>query len=112
MATMSKAQAILARLHTEIGGGAYTHETIEFVKTATSANGSLLVAAGTEAAVADAALVVAILDCPEIDLYEVGDTIVTRKAVRGVVANYDVIQFSDAAYDGETLGLDASIVIQ
>lgn len=112
MATSARKQAILAGLQTEIGGNAYTHETAEITMTATMANGSFLKADNTEAAIADVALVAGILDAPEIELYVDGDVFVTRVAKRNVIANSDVVQYSDAAFGGEALAiLDAKGVI-
>ena len=112
MATSARKQAILAGLQTEIGGNAYTHETVEITMTATMANGSFLKADNTEAAIADIAIVAGVLEAPEIELYADGDVFVTRVAKRNVIANSDVVQYSDAAFGGEALAiLDAKGVI-
>lgn len=111
MATSYREQAILATVGVETSGNAYTHETVEVTKTATMADGSFLVDAA-EAAIADVATVNGILDFPEIELYETGDVMLARVAKRSVIANYDVVQFSDAAFGGEALAiLDAKGVI-
>jgi len=115
MATSYRKQAILAGVQTEFGGNGYTHESVEVTITATMKNGSLLVGA-TEAAIADAATVDGILDDPMIDdgFYEVGDKVLTRVAKRNVIANKDVLTFSDGAYTSETLTLldGAGVILQ
>ena len=112
MATSERKQAILAGLQSELGGNAYTHETAEITMTATMANGSFLLADNTEAAIAEVATVAGILDAPEIEQYVDGDVFVARVAKRNVIANYDVVQFSDSAFGGEALAiLDAKGVI-
>lgn len=103
MATSARKQAILAGLQTELGGNAYTHETAEITMTATMKNGSLLLANNTEAAAAAFATVAGILDAPEVELYTTGDVFVARVAKRNVIANTDVLTFSDSAFAGETL---------
>ena len=103
MATSERKQAILAGLQTELGGNAYTHETAEITMTATMKNGSLLKTDNTEGLIADAATVVGVLDAPEIELYVDGDVFVARVAKRSVIANTDVLTFSDGAYTNETL---------
>jgi len=117
MSISNRGQAILAGVGTEFGGNGYTHETIEVVVTDTMCNGSLLVGS-VEAAVADIATVDGILDDPKfpmvgtagapevgqsLDFFSVGDTVMVRVAKNNVIANSDVINFSDANYDGETL---------
>lgn len=112
MTTSARKQAILDNVSTKVGGNAYTHETAEITVTATMANGSFLLANNTEAAVLDVATVAGILDAPELELYTTGDVFVTRVAKRNVIANYDVVQFSDAAFAGQALAiLDAKGVI-
>lgn len=105
MATSYRKQAILANVQTEIGGNSYTHESVEVTVTATMGNGSLLLANNTEGAVAAAATVEKIIDDPKFDdgFYTVGDTAFIRVATNNVIANSDVIKFSDAAYGSETL---------
>lgn len=111
MATSYRKQAILATLGVETSGNAYTHESVEVTVTDTMANGSFLVGTA-EAAVADVATVDGILDFPEIELHETGDVVFARVAKRGVIADYDVVKFSDAAFAGESLAiLDAKGVI-
>lgn len=113
MATSYRKQAILAGVQTELGGNAFTHESVEVTVTATMGNGSFLVGA-TEAAIADVATVDGILDDERFDsgFFEVGDVVLTRVAKRSVIANADVVKFSDAAFGGEALAiLDAKDVI-
>lgn len=112
MATSERKQAVLANVGTQVSGNAYTHESVEVTKTATMTNGSLLLATNLEAAVADAATVTGIIDYPQIDLAETGDVVLVSVAKRSVIANTDVINFSDAVYDGESLtALEAKGVV-
>jgi len=73
--------------------------------TDTMGNGSLLVAAGTEAAIADSATATGIIDDPKFDegFYKVGDQLLVPVAQRNLIANADVIKFSDGAYTNEAL---------
>lgn len=108
MPTSNRKQAILAGLQTEFRGNDWTHKTVEVTVTSTMRNGSLLIAANTEAAAADAANVTGIIDDPRFDEnfaegYDVGDVVLTRVARRDVIANSDVIRFSDVAYTNQTL---------
>lgn len=105
MATSHRKQAILAGVGTEISGNAYTHESVTLTVTATMGNGSLLLENNTEAAKAASADVVSIVDDPKFDdgFYKVGETVFTRVAKRSVIANKDVIKFSDGAYADEAL---------
>ena len=97
MSSSLRKQAILSGVTTESGGNGYTHESIQVTVTATMKNGSLLLASGLEAAAADAATVVGILDAPELEGKEVGDVVFTRVAKRNVIANTDVIKYSDTS---------------
>lgn len=108
MSSSLRKQAILSGVTTETGGNAYTHESIQVTVTATMANGSLMLATGLEAAEADAATVVGILDAPELEGTSVGDVIFTRLAKRNVIANTPVLQYSDEA-DVTTSALTALI---
>lgn len=114
MATSDRKQVVLAELQTELGGSAYTKETVEITMTSTMANGSLLLADNTEAAAADAATVAGVVDAPELELYEEGDVVVVSVVKRGVILNKDALTFSDAAYGSETLTalVDKGIVLQ
>ncbi len=75
-----------------------THQTETVVVTATMAHGSALVAANTEAAVADVALVTSIIDMPTYadEGFTVGDTITVNVAKRGCVVDESVVNYSDA----------------
>lgn len=75
-----------------------THETQSVTVTATMSNGSALVAAGTEAAIAGVADVTMVIDEPNWDDKEfvVGEVIDVNVAVRGCVFAPSVIHFSDA----------------
>ncbi len=75
-----------------------THETKSVTVTETMSNGSALVAAGTEAALADVATVTMVIDEPDWDDKEfvVGEVIDVNAAVRGCVFDPTVIHFSDA----------------
>ncbi|QXN60156.1 hypothetical protein KUA24_89 [Vibrio phage HNL01] len=81
----------------------FTHTQVEVTKTATMGFGSMLVAAGTEAAKADAANVVMVIDDPSIDAVATGDTAVVSVAVRGCEFKAAALQFSDGALTNETL---------
>lgn len=97
MSSSLRKQAILSGVTTATGGNAYTHESIQVTVTATMANGSLMLATGLEAAEADAATVVGILDAPELEGTSVGDVIFTRLAKRNVIANTPVLKYSDVS---------------
>lgn len=97
MSSSLRKQAILSGVTTATGGNAYTHESIQVTVTATMANGSLMLATGLEAAEADAATVVGILDAPELEGASVGDVIFTRLAKRNVIANTPVLKYSDVS---------------
>lgn len=114
MATSYRKQAVLAGLQTELGGNAYTHKSAEVTVTATMGNGSFVKADNTEAAIADVALVTGFIDDERFDdgFYAVGDVVMTRVAVRNVIANSDVVHYSDDVFGGEALAiLDANGVI-
>ncbi len=108
MSSSLRKQAILSGVTTDTGGNAYTHESIQVTVTATMANGSLMLATGLEAAEADAATVVGILDAPELEGTAVGDVIFTRLAKRNVIANTLVLKYSDES-DVTTSALTALI---
>lgn len=112
MATMQRKQVVLARVQTELGGNAYSHTDVTVVKTATMDIGSLLLADGSEALAADAATVAMILDCPEIEQYAVGETIVTRGCIGNAIVDGAVMKFSDAAYAAEALPLITGLKVQ
>ena len=92
-------QIVLNKVASALPG--FTHDTVTVTWTATMKNGSLLVAAGTEAAIADAANVVGVID----DLtarnlsgsLTVGDTLDVAVAKRGCVFNQDKTVFTDGA---------------
>lgn len=101
MTTSYRKKAVLHCADPKLG-----YESVLVTVTATMGNGSLLVAAGTEAAAADAALAVGIIDDPkfdESDFYSVGDVVLVPVLKRNGIANSDVIKFSDAAYGAEAL---------
>jgi hypothetical protein len=92
-------QIVLNKVESELPG--FTHDTVQVTWTATMKNGSLLVADGTEAAAADAADVVGVID----DLtarnlageLEVDDVLEVAVAKRGCVFNEDKVVFTDGA---------------
>ena len=96
MSTQSTVQVTFGGISTEYSNKGFTHETLSVTKTATMANGSALVAAGTEAALADVALVTQVIDDPAIDAVADGDTALVSVAVRGCIFNTDAINYSDA----------------
>ena len=96
MPVYSQKKPIVASLQTEFGGKGRTHESLEVVKTATMEHGSLLIAAGTEAALADVATVTMIIDDPQMDFVAVGDTVLTSVAVRECTVDESECKFSDA----------------
>lgn len=95
MTTSNRYQVVLNKVVTDVSGSGYTHKTLNITKTATMKNGSLLIAAGTEAAIAGAANVVFVIDSPEVDSLAVGATLAVSVAHRNVVLNTGVLKFSD-----------------
>lgn len=96
MSTQSLVQVTFGGISTEYSNKGFTHESITVAKTATMANGSALVAAGTEAAIADVADVTGVIDDPAIELADEGDSVLVAVATRGCIFNTDAISFSDA----------------
>ena len=96
MSTQSPVQVTFGGLSTEYSNKGFTHETLSVTKTATMFNGSALVAAGTEAAIASVALVTQIIDDPSVELLETGETGLVAVAVRGNIFNTAAINYSDA----------------
>lgn len=96
MATQKMKQPIVASVQTEFGGKGRTHISLEVTKTATMENGSLLVAAGTEAAIADVALATMVIDAPLVDFLEVGEVALVSVAVREGTVKVSDVKFSDA----------------
>lgn len=96
MATSYRKQAVLAGVQTELGGNAFTHDSVLVTVTDTMKNGSLLVG-DTEAALADVADVDGIIDDPAFDdgLYTVGDVILVSVGKRSLIANTAVLAFTD-----------------
>lgn len=96
---LSNHQIVLNKVVSEAPG--FTHDTVDVTWTATMKNGSMLVAAGTEAAVLDAANVVGVIDDHTVrDLasnLEVGDTLSVSVAKRGCTFNDDKVVFSNGA---------------
>ena len=84
-------------------GFGISHDSVEVVVTATMKQGSLLKADGTEAATADAAAVVGVLDDLMFrrhrDELAVDDTILVAVAKRGLVLNEAVLTYTDGAID-------------
>ena len=96
MSTQSPVQVTFGGISTEYSNKGFTHETLSVTKTATMANGSALVAAGTEAAIASVALVTQVIDDPAVELLEDGATGLVSVAVRGNIFNTAAINYSDA----------------
>ncbi len=93
MATFKIEQVVLDKLFKTA-----THETRSVTVTATMSNGSALVAANTEAAIAAVADVTQVIDEPNWDDqgHAVGAVVDVNVAVRGCVFDTSVIHFSDA----------------
>jgi hypothetical protein len=98
MSEQQRYDVTFAGLQTEFGGKVYTHEDVVVTKTSTMTHGSMLVAAGTEAAIADVAVVTGVIDDPMVDFEDVavGDDVLVSVARRGNVFNTDALTYSDA----------------
>tara|TARA_R110002153_G_scaffold53726_2_gene149555 strand:+ start:3650 stop:4003 length:354 start_codon:yes stop_codon:yes gene_type:complete len=97
MPVNSRQQVVFNEVSTQLNTSDWTHDTVLVTWTATMGNGSLLVAANTEAAEAAAATVVKAIDDPSVDDkgYEVGDTVAVNVAVQGNVFNTAALSYSD-----------------
>lgn len=95
MATFERKQVVINTLNSDRADD-MTHRTVSVTKTATMAQGSALVAAGTEAAIANVALVTGILDDLRIDNADVGDVVLVRVAHSFCKFKTANIKFSDA----------------
>ncbi|MCP4986962.1 MAG: hypothetical protein GY928_13205 [Colwellia sp.] len=104
MATFTIQQLVKDRLFR-----AGTHDTETVTVTATMGHGSALVAANTEAAIADVATVAGIIDCPTWDDegYVTGDVITVNVAKRGCFIDASVVSYSDA---GAFTGVGATLL--
>ena len=104
MATSHRQPVVLNTLSAAMGGN-MSYESVRVTVTATMQDGSLLVAAGTEAAAADAATVTGIIDFPQFEVgnYAVGDVILVPVLRRDAIVNSKALHFSDAAYGTEVL---------
>ena len=84
-------------------GTGISHDSVEVVVTATMKQGSLLKADGTEAATADAADVVGVLDDLMFRRHRedlaVDDVVLAAVAKRGLVLNETVLAYTDGAID-------------
>ncbi len=96
MTTQALVQVTHGSVGAEYSNRGFSHETVTVTKTATMANGSALVAANTEAAIANVALVAKVIDDPSIDLVATGSTALVSVAVRGNIFNTAAISYSDA----------------
>ncbi len=96
MSTQQRYDVTLGGLQTEFGGTAFTHESVVVTKTATMSHGSMLVAANTEAAIANVALVTGVIDDPSIDLIATGSTALVSVARRGCIFSTAGLKYSDA----------------
>ncbi|AHK11519.1 hypothetical protein S140_112 [Shewanella sp. phage 1/40] len=104
MATSYRQPVVLNTLSAAMGGN-MSYESVLVTVTATMQDGSMLIAAGTEAAAADAATVTGIIDFPQFEVgdYQVGDVILVPVVIRDAVVNMGALHFSDAAYGTEAL---------
>mgnify|MGYP000182354736 CR=1 FL=1 len=104
MATSHRQPVVLNTLSAAMGGN-MSYESVLVTVTATMQNGSLLVAANTEAAAADAATVTGIIDFPQFEVgdYAVGDVILVPVVRRDAIVNLNALHFSDGAYTNEGL---------
>lgn len=96
MATLSRVQVVIDYLTGARTGNGMTHRSANVTKTATMTNGSALVAADTEAALADVALVTGVIDDIRIDNLAVGEQLTVRVAESFCLFDTDKIHFSDA----------------
>lgn len=105
MATSNFYQVQLDAVENLYGNNGRTHETQVVTVTDTMKNGSLLVAAGTEAAIADAATVTKIIDYTAFNGAEhaVGAVVAVPVIVRESTVDATYLKFSDGAYTNETL---------
>ena len=93
MAISNQAQVVLDTMYT-----GHTADTVSVTWTATMRQGSMLVAANTEAAIADVATVTKVINDP-VEMakdHTVGDTVLLNVAVRGNVFKTSELKFSDA----------------
>lgn len=97
MAVSSRPQVVFNEVSTQLNTSDWTHDTVTVTWTATMSDGSLLVAANTEAALIDAANVVKVIDDPQAfeKGYQVGDTVAVNVAVQGNVFNTAALSYSD-----------------
>lgn len=95
MSVSTRPQIVLSRLVADTPY--YTSETASVTKTATMANGSLLLANNTEAAVADVATVVSIINDPLINTVAVGESLAVAIVKRDAIVNQSAVKFSDVA---------------
>ena len=108
MTTSHRQQAVLNGVSPQ----AYTHDTVLVTVTGTMKNGSLLKADFTEAEVADAATALYIIDDPQMSegLYGVGEKTLVAVAANNVIANDQVVCFSDETPVADTTTSTALIV--
>ena len=104
----TRTQVVLDKFTGETTTNALTHKDAEITMTATMKHGSLLKADLTEAAKAEAADVVFIVDEPTISATPSGDAVFVSVVDRMCLVNKDALLFSDGALTTETLsGLTA-----
>lgn len=96
MSVQTPLQVTFGSISTEYSNKGFSHETVEVTKTATMKNGSALVAANTEAAIASVATVAKVIDDPAIDNVAEGESVLVSAAVRGCIFNTAAVKFSDA----------------
>jgi hypothetical protein len=96
MPTFQRKQVVLDVLDSGRTGQGMSHTTVQVTKTATMTQGSALVAAGTEAALADVATVTGVIDDLTIDNAAVGDVLIVSVAQSFCLFKTANIHFSDA----------------
>ena len=96
-------QIVANKLEDAYGSNAFTHRSAIVTKTATMRNGSLLVAANTEAAAAAAANVTGIIDDPRVDFLATGETLLVSIVEANAMVRQANCTFSDKALEAEGL---------
>lgn len=96
MATFERPQVVIQRLVSDVTGNSMTNKSVEVLKTATMSQGSALLADGTEATLAQVALVTGVIDDLSIDNVVDGDSVYLSVAESFCLFKTDNIHFSDA----------------
>ena len=96
MATNYRPQVTLNNIDSKIPTFDLSHDSVLVTWTATMSDGSLLIAANTEAAEAAAATVTKVIDDPQAVVGNtVGDTVLVNVAVQGNVFHTEALSYSD-----------------